>query len=72
MKVLMNVVGFTDRRGPRELAAAAAIEQARADKAIEALWRKKVAEHPVERRRILRGEQLLAPRFSRFFRRQAT
>ena len=34
MKIRFNVVGFIDRRGPRELEAARALEQARADKAL--------------------------------------
>lgn len=51
--IRMNVVGYTDRRGPRELAAARALEQARADKALEDLWRERVAQ-PVEQRRIRR------------------
>jgi hypothetical protein len=52
-KILFNVVGYEDRRGPRELEAARALEQARADKALEDLWRERVAQ-PVEQRRIRR------------------
>lgn len=55
MKVLTNIKGFVDRRGPRELGAAAALEQERADQALEAEWRRRVSDHPVERRRILNG-----------------
>lgn len=33
--VTCNVKGFIDRRGPRELEAARALEQARADKALQ-------------------------------------
>ena len=35
MKIRFNVVGFIDRRGPRELEAARALEQARLDKALQ-------------------------------------
>ncbi len=35
MKIRFNCVGYTDRRGPRELAAARALEQSRADKALQ-------------------------------------
>jgi hypothetical protein len=47
-----NIRGYTDRRGPRELAAARAIDQARADQAIEELWRERVRRN--EGRRLLR------------------
>lgn len=35
MKIGFNVKGFYDRRGPRELAAFRALEQARTDKALQ-------------------------------------
>lgn len=35
MKITFNCVGFIDRRGPRELEAARALEQARIDKALQ-------------------------------------
>lgn len=35
MKIRFNVKGYIDRRGPAELAAARALEQARADKALQ-------------------------------------
>jgi hypothetical protein len=35
MRIRTNIKGYIDRRGPRELAAAAALEQARADKALQ-------------------------------------
>lgn len=54
MKVQLNVKGYIDRRGPRELGAAQALEQARADKAIEALWRRRVSDNWKEQRRIRR------------------
>ena len=54
MKIRSNVVGYIDRRGPRELEAARAIEQERADKALEALWRRRVADNLKEQRRIWR------------------
>jgi hypothetical protein len=34
-KVILDCRGFIDRRGPRELEAARALEQARADKALQ-------------------------------------
>lgn len=52
--VILNCVGFIDRRGPRELEAARAIEQARADKALEELWRQRVSDNWKEQRRIWR------------------
>jgi hypothetical protein len=54
VKIRFNVCGYVDRRGPRELGAAQALEQARADKALEDLWLKKVAENVKEQRRIRR------------------
>jgi hypothetical protein len=53
MKVLLSCKGYTDRRGPRELEAARALEQARADKALEDLWRQR-ASQSIELRRIRR------------------
>lgn len=35
MKITFNCVGYTDRRGPRELEAAKALKQARADKLLQ-------------------------------------
>lgn len=46
--VTLHCVGFLDRRGPRELEAARALEQARADALLERQWREKVATNPVE------------------------
>lgn len=54
--VALHCVGFIDRRGPRELEAARALEQARADYYLEQSWRQAVRDNPVERRRIARGE----------------
>jgi len=56
MKVRMNVKGFTDRRTPALLGAAQAIEQAHADNAIEALWRRRVEQN--EARRWMRAQNL--------------
>jgi len=53
-KVILRCPGYIDRRGPRELEAARAIEQERADKALEALWRRRVADNLKEQRRIWR------------------
>lgn len=55
IQVTLSCKGYTDRRGPRELEAARALEQARADRALEDLWRERIAGHPIEKRRILRG-----------------
>jgi hypothetical protein len=52
VKIIFNVKGYDDRRGPRELEAARVIEQERADRAIESLWRRKVADNVKEQRRI--------------------
>lgn len=71
MKIRLHIKGYTDRRGPRELAAANALAQERADQALEAKWRQRVSDHPVERRRILAGAFWMEPRLPAFLRRQA-
>lgn len=71
MKILSNVVGYVDRRGPRELAAAAALDQERADQALEAEWRRRVSEHPIEQSRILNGGFWREPTLPGMLRRQA-
>lgn len=60
MKIRFNVVGYTDRRGPRELEAARALEQARADKALQERFDEGVRQR--EGRRVLsRWHALTAP-----------
>ncbi len=51
MKIQFNVRGYVDRRGPRELEAARALEQARADKALQAEYDERVRQN--EGRRLL-------------------
>lgn len=70
-KIIFNVVGFLDRRGPRELEAARALEQARADAEIDQLWRERVSRHPVEQRRLRRGETWMPATVPSFLLRQA-
>lgn len=53
MIVKFNVVGYIDRRGPRELEAARVIEQRRADLAIENEYRRRVLGNWKERARLL-------------------
>jgi hypothetical protein len=48
VKVRFNVVGYTDRRGPRELEAARALEQARADKALQERFEEGVRQREME------------------------
>jgi hypothetical protein len=50
-----NVKGYVDRRGPRELAAARALEQARLDRAIEEEWNRRVRDNAKEIRRVMGG-----------------
>ena len=71
MKTRTNIKGYTDRRGPRELAAARALEQARIDQAWESEWRRRVSEHPVEQRRILNGGFWREPQLPAMLRHQA-
>lgn len=54
MNIKFNVVGFIDRRGPRELEAARYIQQQRTDAAIERLWRERVRQNFKEIRRVTR------------------
>jgi hypothetical protein len=55
MKITFNCVGFVDRRGPRELEAARALEQARADKALLERFEEGVRRR--EGRRLLGGSR---------------
>lgn len=52
MKLRIRCDGFVDRRGKRELEAARALDQARADQALEAHYRQRVADNAVEIRRL--------------------
>jgi len=52
MKV--NIKGYVDRRSPALLAAARALDQERADQAIESLWRERVRKN--EARRWIRSQ----------------
>lgn len=64
--VSLRVVGVTvDRRGPRELEAARALEQARADYSLERTWRQAVSDHPIERQRTARSEPQMRSYISR-------
>jgi hypothetical protein len=53
--IRFNVVGYVDRRGRRELEAARAMEQARADRELEEYWRERVARNRKEIARVTGG-----------------
>lgn len=52
-RIVFNVVGYVDRRSPRELEAARVVEQERADREIERRWKERVRNNWKERARLL-------------------
>lgn len=64
----VRVHGYLDRRGPREIGAARALEQERSDQEIERIWRDRVGRNVAERetgKRAARIVHLSMPRVVR-------
>lgn len=59
MNVRIRPLAFSDRRNGRQLEQARALEQERADKALEAEWRRRVAEN-VRRRLAAKVDKIAA------------